>query len=191
MIRKEKLEEKRENASNKKTPYRLTCEAAPHHLALNEETAARLGAESFGRVNPPLRTEEDREAVIAGIVDGTIDAIATDHAPHTDSDKAAGAPGFSGLETSFAAANTALVRTGVISLKRLSALMSAQPAHILGLSDRGIIEKGLRSDFVIVDPDVKWLVQPELFKSRGKNSPFAGEQLFGKVMRTILNERQL
>jgi dihydroorotase len=175
----------REAKQKKACKARVTCEATPHHIALTQETAVRLGKESFGRVNPPLRTEEDRCAIIAGIVDGTIDAIATDHAPHTAQDKASGAPGFSGLETAFAVCYTELVRKGVISLQKLSSLMSAEPARILGLEDRGTLQEGLRADLVIVDTEAAWTVYPALFKSRGKNSAFSGEKVWGKVLTTI------
>ena len=206
--------------------FSLTCEAAPHHIGATEEDARRMGGESFGRVNPPLRSEADRRAIIAAIDDGTIDAIATDHAPHSEDDKAAGAPGFSGLETSFAACLTYLVsddfsenssRQGSSNLRfanaeeenglaksilppraavppcddsgkimnKLSRLLSASPARIIGLSDRGRIAPGLRADFVIVDTGAAWTVNTERFKSRGKCSPFAGRELRGKVLMTF------
>ncbi len=163
----------------------LTAEATPHHLGLTAADARELGKESFGRVNPPLRGEADRQALIAALRDGTIDAIATDHAPHTQADKAAGAPGFSGLETAFAVAYTTLVRQEGFSLSRLSALLSAAPARILGLRDRGRVEPGLRADLVLVDPDVEWTVDPGAFRSRGQNSPWAGRRLGGRVRLTI------
>ncbi len=165
--------------------YQFTAEATPHHLALTEADAARLGDEGPGRVNPSLRAEDDRLAVIAGIVDGTIDAIATDHAPHTRADKEAGAPGFSGLETAFAVCLTELVAKGRIDLKRLSSLMSSVPAGILGLGDRGRIMVGMRADLVLVDTEAEWTVTAEAFRSRGKNTPFAGRRLRGKVFTTI------
>ncbi|MDR1074226.1 MAG: dihydroorotase [Treponema sp.] len=170
--------------AKRKNP-RVTCEATPHHIALAGETAALLGKESFGRVNPPLRDEEDRLAVIAGVADGAIDAIATDHAPHAAQDKANGAPGFSGLETAFAVCYTELARSGVISLQKLSSLMSASPARILGLRDRGAIREGLRADLVVVDTEAEWIVDPSLFKSRGKNSAFADKKVFGKTLATM------
>ncbi|MDR0997677.1 MAG: dihydroorotase [Treponema sp.] len=173
----------------------LSCEATPHHIALTLDDAAALGAESAGRVNPPLRNEEDRLALIAAILDGTVDAIATDHAPHSEADKAGGAPGFSGLETAFSVCYTTLAAPegmdgesaglGRISLKRLSSLMSASPARILGLGDRGRISAGLRADLAVIDTAASWIVEPALFKSRGKNSPFAGRRLRGKLILTI------
>ncbi|MDR2741512.1 MAG: dihydroorotase [Treponema sp.] len=166
--------------------FALTCEVTPHHLALTGETAFALGDESYGRVNPPLRTEADRQALIAAVLDGTVDAIATDHAPHKEADKAKGAPGFTGLETAFAVCRTELVREGCLSLSRLSALMSAVPARILGLGEsRGRIAPGFRADLVILDPDASWTVKPSAFISRGKNSPFAGRELLGRVRMTI------
>ncbi|MDR0450858.1 MAG: dihydroorotase [Treponema sp.] len=172
----------------------LTCEAAPHHIALTEEAAHRLGDESYGRVNPPLRTEEDRQALIRGILDGVIDAIATDHAPHTGEAKARGTPGFSGLETAFAAVHTCLVRSGILDLRRLSSLMSANPARLLGLggagpSGRGRIAGGFRADLAVIDPEALWKAGPDAFKTRGKNSPFAGTELWGKVIMTFLQGR--
>ncbi|MDR0387596.1 MAG: amidohydrolase family protein, partial [Treponema sp.] len=123
---------------------------------------------------------------IAAILDGTIDAVATDHAPHTEADKAKGAPGFTGLETAFAVCRTELVREGRLSLSRLSALMSANPARILGLGQsRGRIAPGFRGDIVIVDAEAPWTADPASFMSRGKNSPFAGQKLLGRVLMTL------
>ncbi len=167
----------------------VTCEVSPHHLALTEADAERLGAEGPGRVNPPLRTEEDRQAVVGAIFDGTADAIATDHAPHTAADKAGGSPGFVGLETAFAVCRTWLVEPGRLDLMRLSSLMSASSARILGLTDRGRIAVGLRADLVLVDPEAKAAVDPTAFKSKGKNSPFAGMQLRGRVLATLVSGR--
>jgi len=181
------------------TGFCLTCEATPHHIALTERDAAALGLDTHGKVSPPLRTEEDRQALIAAIVDGTVDAIATDHAPHTQADKEKGAPGFSGLETAFAVCYSTLVVPGHISLSKLSSLMSAAPARILvhggrgvhGLhgkgteEERGRIAPGLRADFAVADLSARWRVDPAAFMSRGKNSPFAGRELYGRVALTI------
>jgi dihydroorotase len=163
----------------------LTAEATPHHLCLTQGTAHTLGADTWGNVSPPLRTEEDRQALIEALLDGTIDAIATDHAPHTADDKLKGSPGFIGLETSFAVGFTELVRQDRIPLSRLSSLMSAAPARILGLTDRGRIAPQLRGDLIVVDTEAIWQVNPGLFKSRGKNSPFTDLVCTGKVLITI------
>jgi dihydroorotase len=172
--------------------FAVSCEATPHHLALTEDLARALGDESHGRVNPPLRTEADRRAILAALVDGTIDAIATDHAPHSEGDKAGGAPGFTGLETAFAAAYTVLVRDAGglvpspgIDMRRLSSLMSAAPARLLALPDRGRIAPGLRADLVVADPGIRWRVRREALKSRGKNNPFLGRELWGQVLLTL------
>ena len=169
--------------------FTLTCEATPHHICLTEEDAVRLGDESHGRVNPSLRPEEDRKALIQAVADGTIDAIATDHAPHSRSDKEEGAPGFSGFETAFAAVFTELVHNGVIGLKRISSLMTAFPARLLGLYNgsqkRGRILPGYRADLVMLNTEESWIVNPLIFKSRGSNSPFGGRQLRGKILMTI------
>jgi dihydroorotase len=181
------------SAGRNGTGFVLTAEAAPHHIALTEEDAECLGGESFGRVNPPLRTETDRQALVAAIIDGTIDAIAADHAPHSEADKKGGAPGFSGLETSFAVCYTELVsqapsgvRTGAyISASRLSALMSAAPARISGLGDRGRIAPGFRADIAIAGINSLRELNAGSFKSRGKNTPFAGRKLRGQILMTI------
>jgi dihydroorotase len=167
----------------------LSCEVMPHNLCLTEEDARKLGEKTHGRVNPPLRSEEDRKALIRALGDGTLDAIATDHAPHSQADKEAGAPGFSGFETAFAAVYTELVRNEIIDLKKLSSLMSAKPAELLGFGKgsqkRGRLLPGYRADFVIADTEAPWIVNPAEFKTRGKNSAFAGRELYGKILMTF------
>jgi dihydroorotase len=179
-------------ASAENSGFSLGCEAMPHNLCLTVEDAVKLGEKTWGRVNPPLRSEEDRKALIHALADGTVDAIATDHAPHSRSDKEAGAPGFSGFETAFAAVFTELVRSPEfnkkIDLKRLSSLMSARPAKLLGL-ERGRVLPGYTADLVIADTEASWIVQPGELKTRGKNSPFAGRRLYGKVLMTIHSGR--
>jgi dihydroorotase len=153
-----------------------------------------MGDENFGRVNPSLRTDEDRLALISALLDGTIDAVATDHAPHTDADKAAGAPGFTGLETAFAACLSFLATVSGsterkmvpdVPLQRVSELLSENPARILGLQDRGKISAGLRADLVIVDIQARQKVDTAKFKSRGKCTPFADKELQGKILMTL------
>ena len=187
--------EKKSLASGSGGGFTLTCEAAPHHFGADEADGQRMGAESRGRVNPPLRNESDRRALVAALNDGTIDAIATDHAPHSQADKAAGAPGFTGLETAFAAALSYLAPEIApdSALRRLSALLSANPARILGLDcrtpGRGRIAPGNRADLVIVDVNAQWNVTPERFYSRGKCTPFADRTLKGKVLMTLNSGR--
>jgi dihydroorotase len=179
-------------ASDEGGTRRLSCEVTPHHLALGATDARAAGPAGAGRVNPWLREEDDRLALLEGLRDGSIDAIATDHAPHGIADKAAGAPGFSGLETAFALAHTFLGdvggsggRGGTIDLAWLSRLMSAGPASILGLRDRGRLEAGLRADLVLVDPVAEWRVDSSRFRSRGRNSLLDGRLLSGRVLMTI------
>ena len=172
--------------------FRLTCEAAPHHAGATVADCERMGAAGFGRVNPPLATEADRLAVISGLLDGTIDAIATDHAPHSREGKAAGKPGFSGLETAFSAclANVPPPGGGVSDrLRVLSALMSANPARILALRDRGRIAAGMRADLALVDARAERIVDASRFASRGKCSPFDGARLPGKILMTMRGGR--
>ncbi len=157
----------------------VSCEVTPHHLGLTNLIPAI--------VNPPLRSEADRLALIEALIDGTIDAIATDHAPHTEADKVAGSPGFSGLETAFAFCHTILVQTGRLSLSRLSALMSANPAALLGIK-RGLFQIGFDADFTLIDPSFKWTVDPNAkgyWFSRGKNTALTGEKLTGIVRVTF------
>jgi dihydroorotase len=185
----ETIRQAKASAGRNGAGFVLTAEAAPHHIALTEEDAERLGGESFGRVNPPLRTEADRRALVAAIIDGTIDAIAADHAPHSKAGKEGGAPGFTGLETSFAVCYTELVSRALpdacINASRLSALMSAAPARISGLGDRGRIAAGFRADLVIAGTGGLREINADSFKSRGKNTPFAGRKLCGHILMTI------
>jgi len=170
--------------------FALSCEAMPHHICLTEEDASKLGAKTWGKVSPPLRSEEDRQALIHALKDGTIDAIATDHAPHSAADKESGSPGFSGFETAFAALNTELVHgiDTTINLKRLSSLLSASPARLLGFENshkHACILPGYIADLVILDTEAAWIIEPDKFFSRGKNSPFTGHQLYGKILLTL------
>ncbi|MDR0639342.1 MAG: amidohydrolase family protein [Spirochaetaceae bacterium] len=173
-------------AAKREHPGQITAEATPHHFFLTQSRADELGRDTFGKVAPPLRSDADRKAVLEVLLEGSIDAIATDHAPHTQADKESGAPGFSGLETAFAVACTAIVQSGKGDLCHLSRLLSATPACILGLDDRGTLECGKRADLVIVNPEMRWMADKAALRSRGKNTPFDGMELSGLVLATIL-----
>ena len=165
----------------------VTCEATPHHLTLTEKDAGKCGPDA--KVNPPLRQKEDVEALRQGLKDGTIDVIASDHAPHTPAEKARGwaeAPmGAIGLETTVGVVLTALVHPGIITLSQAIERMSANPARILGIPG-GSLEAGNPADITIIDLDKKWVVDPPSFASKGRNTPFAGWRLRGKVYATIV-----
>lgn len=164
--------------------FAVTCEVTPHHLALCGTKEPLIRA----LVNPPLRSEEDRLALIQGLFDGTADVISTDHAPHTLEDKANGAPGFTGEETAYAVANTVLVKDFGMNPCQLSKLMSANPARILGLN-KGLLQAGYDADLTLVDPDEKWTVNSELFYSKGKATPFEGKTLTGSVKGLFIDGR--
>ena len=161
------------------------AEASPHHFSLTEEAVKTFGVNA--KMNPPLRTEDDRQAIIAALKDDTIEIIATDHAPHTEEEKGVGllnAPsGIVGLETALAVGNTKLVRKGHLTLMKLLGKMTYKPAYMYGL-DSGVIDQGVTADLVIFDPNEAWVVTDD-FASKGKNSPFIGEKLYGKVKFTI------
>ncbi len=164
----------------------ITCETCPQYFTLTEEEVLRQGA--MARVNPPLRTAEDRQAILDGLADGTIDAIVTDHAPHCQWEKDRPLPeapsGMVGLETSLALALTGLYHTGLLPLSRVLGLMSAAPAAILGLG-KGRIAEGGDGDLVIFDPDEEWIINRTQFVSKGRNTPFHGFTVRGKVKYTI------
>ena len=166
---------------------RITAETCPQYFTLTDTAVLKLG--SAAKVNPPLRTPADVDAILRGLADGTLDALATDHAPHAAHEKAlplTEAPsGMVGLETSLGLALTALYHTGILSLSRVIALMSLQPAKILGLP-KGRLAPGDAADLVIFDPEEHWTVAPEHFKSKGRNTPFAGMELRGRVKNTIV-----
>lgn len=171
----------------KKKGVRITCETCPQYFTLTEEEILAQG--SLARVNPPLRTWKDVEGIIAGLQDGTIDAIVTDHAPHSVEEKArplTEAPsGMVGLETSLAVSLTALYHTGKLDLSTLLGKMTVKPARILG-TDRGRLALGSDGDAVIFDPDEEWVVDPEQFASKGRNTPFGGRRLKGRVKYTVV-----
>ena len=164
---------------------KVTTEAAPHHFALTEEEV--LGFNVDAKMSPPLRTEADRLAVIEGLRDGTIEVIATDHAPHHEDDKRCGlscaAFGIVGLETMLPV-SLDLVRANVLSLSDLIAKMSCNPARLLGLSC-GTLSIGAEADVCIFDAEAKWTVDREALVSKGKNTPWHGKEMTGQVTYTI------
>lgn len=172
----------------KRAGVKVTAETCPHYFAATDEIVTTF--DTFTKVNPPIREERDRQAILEGLRDGTLDCIVTDHAPHHINDKNVeynlAAFGISGIETSFGFAVTYLYKTGVLDLPALAERMSAAPARILGL-DGGEIAEGKAADFTIADLDEKWTVDPESFASKGKNNPFKGKELFGAVKYTVVD----
>jgi len=167
----------------------VTAEVAPHHFTLTE-AECRTFDPAF-KVHPPLRTDADVAAVKAGLADGTIDAIATDHAPHVPEAKERpfeeAPPGMLGLETAFALTLTELVEPGVLALQDALACLSWQPAAIAGLDAHGgPIEPGRPANLCVVDPAVRWEVDPSRLASRSRNTPYAGRKLTGRVRHTVL-----
>jgi len=163
----------------------VTCETAAHYLLYTHEKL--LSRSANFRMNPPLREESDRQAMLQAVADGTVDAIITDHAPHSAQEKAdfEKAPnGVVGLETSLAGCITALVEPGIISLMRLVEMMTVNPARIIGLPVP-TLQVGAPADIVLFDPAQRWVVDPEKFHSKSKNTVFGGETLTGRVKYTI------
>ena len=171
----------------KRRGVQVTAETAPHYFSLTERELLKRDADY--RMNPPLRTAADVHAVIHGLADGTLDCIATDHAPHTAEEKAdfeKSPNGSIGMETSFAAANTYLVKAGILPFAELVRKMSLNPARILGI-DAGTLSPGAPADIVLVDPDEKWTVDPDALHGKSKNTPFKGMTLTGRVKLTLLD----
>jgi dihydroorotase len=167
---------------------KVTAEVTPHHLTLTEEKV--IGYNTNAKVNPPLRTKRDTQALIQGLKENVIDAIATDHAPHTEADKLvdfAVAPfGISGFETALGSL-LSLVHNGQLTLNTLISKLTYEPSKIIGdkYGKLGSLEVGVPADVTIFDPDMEWMVEPKAFASKGKNTPWAGSRLKGKVMATI------
>lgn len=168
----------------------VTCETCPHYFTLTEEEIE--GYNTSAKVNPPLRSEKDLEAVIEGLKDGTIDVISTDHAPHKEEKKkvefGSAANGMVGLETALPLVLTELVATGVLSLGQAIEKMTAAPARILKLK-AGSLKIGSDADLCIIDPKKEFRVDPAQFASRSRNTPFAGMQLKGEVLYTVIEGR--
>ena len=169
----------------------VTAEATPHHFTLTD--AALDDYDPMAKVNPPLRTEVDRAAVIEGLVDGTIDAIATDHAPHAQEEKdqelSYSPPGLVGLETALGLTISQLVRPGHLTLEQAIDRLSTAPARILGLDGQGTLEVGGHANVVVFDPEVPWRVDPMMFNSKSRNTPFTGRELQGRVVHTFFEGR--
>lgn len=169
---------------------RVTAEATPHHLTLTD--AAADGYRTEAKVNPPLRSEKDRQAVVAGMLDGTLDVIATDHAPHHYDEKEQAfedAPfGLVGLETAVGVMLTHFVQTDQLSINDLIERMSCAPARVFSLQG-GTLRTGSVADVTVIDPDAAWTVDPHLFLSKSRNTPFAGWQLKGRAVITVVGGR--
>lgn len=168
----------------KKRGLPVSGEVTPHHLVFSD---GDLQDDGRFKMNPPLRSEEDRQALIGGILDGTLEIIATDHAPHSEEEKSAGlagsAMGVVGLEVSFAAVNTFLHKSGLIGAGKLAELMSVNPRKLMGLPAGIRIDEP--ADLVVADPNKEWIVDPHLFASKGRSTPFEGCKLFGEILLTI------
>lgn len=173
----------------KKQGLKVTAEACPHHFTLTDDAVGNFDTST--KVNPPLRTQDDIEAIKEGLKDGTIDCIVTDHAPHTQEDKEVGfddAPfGMIGLETSVGLTITELVNQKVITWEQMVDKMSTTQAKIIGLENKGVIKEGFDADITIIDPKTEWEVKYDEFASKSKNSPFIGRKLTGQVTETICN----
>jgi dihydroorotase len=169
----------------------VTCETTPHYLLLTADAAESFDADA--KMNPPLRDEEDRRAMLAGVADGTVNCIATDHAPHTPAEKDkefARAPfGVVGLETALRLIYTYLVLPGVISLERMVELMSANPARRLELEGRGTLAPGARGDVTVFEPEARDTIRAASFYSKGKNTPFEGWAVRGRVDAVLVDGR--
>jgi dihydroorotase len=177
----------------KEAGIRVTCEVAPHHFTLTDEAlASPVAYDTNTKMNPPLREAADRDAMLAGIADGTVDAIATDHAPHHYDEKKVEfdrAPfGIVGLETAVPLAFDRLVHTGLIGLPRLVELMSVNPARILRV-EGGTLTPGAAADITILAPDLPVRVAAAALRSRSKNTPFDGWELRGVAVATIVGGR--
>lgn len=170
----------------KKRGLKVTAETAPHYFTLTEESLQ--GYDTNFKVNPPLRSEKDIAAIKEGLADGTIDVIACDHAPHGRTDKEVefeyAANGISGLETSLGLSLN-LINSRTLNWPELIVRMSLNPARILNLP-KGTLEPGADADITVIDPQLKWTVDVQAFRSRGKNSPFHGRQMQGKAILTIV-----
>ncbi|MGN0134694.1 MAG: dihydroorotase, partial [Anaerotignum sp.] len=171
----------------------VTCETCPHYFILTEEAIGDY--DTLAKVNPPLRTKEDVDAILEGIADGTIDVIASGHSPTNMTEKErefdTAAYGISSLETAFALSYTHLVQTGIITLEKLIHMMSVKPAEILKLYNKGMILEGKDADIIVVDFQETHRIDPIHFASKAKFSPFAEEEVRGKVLYTMVGGKLL
>lgn len=167
----------------------VTAEVTPHHLLLTDDSASSFDA--VFKVNPPLRTNKDILALRQGLADGTIDVVATDHAPHPqeakDCEWSAASFGMLGLETAFSICYLTMVKTGLISLEKLVTAMSTKPAEIARYPNHGNLLIGQMANFILVDLEKNWVVEPQILKSKSKNTPFAGMELPGVIEKTFHN----
>jgi dihydroorotase len=177
----------------KRARARVTCEVTPHHFTLLDEDVGEYNTNC--KMNPPLRTAQDREAIVVALADGTIDAIATDHAPHAIHEKQVEFEranfGITGLETALALAITKLHRQHKIPLTRIVELFTAGPARVFDLRSRGSLERGNHADVTIFDPRKRWTYEAARSRSLSHNSPFDGWQFTGKVMATIVGGKMV
>ena len=166
----------------------MTAETAPHYFTLTEESVR--GYDTHAKMNPPLRSERDRLAIREGLADGTIDVIATDHAPHSplekelEFDRAAG--GIVGLETALPL-SLALMREGLLTMEQLIDKMARKPAEILGLNN--VLAEGCRADITLIAPEIPWRVDARRFSSMGRNTPFDGWEVAGRAAFTMVGGR--
>ncbi|MDD5269916.1 MAG: dihydroorotase [Candidatus Omnitrophica bacterium] len=172
----------------KKRKVKVTCETCPHYFTLTEE--AVLGYNTGAKVNPPLRTKEDVEAVKEGLSDGTIDIISTDHAPHSAEEKDVefdfASTGMIGLEFAVSLVNSELVKGGVLGWKEVAQKMSVNPAALLGLKGKGSLSEGSDADVTVFDPGAEWTVEAARIESKSKNTPLIGKKLSGLAVITIV-----
>ncbi len=175
----------------KRRGLRVTAEVTPHHLALGDEDLARSGYDTDFKMNPPLRSADDVQACREGLADGTLDAIATDHAPHSRVEKelefAAAANGIVGLETAFPVC-LALARAGAFTERRLVEALTVGPALAFGLPG-GTLSRGAAADVAVLDPGAEWTCDPERFFSKGRNTPWKGRKLLGRCILTLVGGR--
>lgn len=172
----------------KKRGVKVTCETCPHYFTLTEEAVS--GYNTYAKVNPPLKTNEDVEAIKKGLSDGTIDAVSTDHAPHSAEEKDVefdyASTGMIGLEFALSLGNSGLIKDKAIGWKQLVEAMSLRPARILGLPGKGSLSAGADADITVFDPAPEWTVEAKNIESKSKNTPFLGRKMNGAAVITIV-----